>query len=172
MFQPVPQTAGTIWDEFTVEVRDSYNNLCTNDNTTLVTVVTVTGTAGFVSGITATASSGVATFASALYNKAEEITIQGTAYALTSTSASITIGPAPPAQLAFINLSGTVPAPRSPLFNCTAGHFALILPLRCCEGSEDTISQIRPAQREGLNYIINTPHGIRCCFPFREADGS
>ena len=98
-----PQTAGTNWATFTAEVTDANNNRRTADNTTVVSVVTVTGTTGFASGYTATASAGLATFNVALYNKAETISVKATAAGLTdsTTIGSIVVDPGAPSAVVF-----------------------------------------------------------------------
>jgi len=98
-----PQTAGSSWSAFSIEVADTYGNRCITDSSTVVTVVTASGSSGFTGGYTATASSGLATFSALKYNKAEFITIRGTSGSLTPTASSgITINPAPAGNLAFV----------------------------------------------------------------------
>ncbi|MBI5779171.1 MAG: hypothetical protein HZA49_06915 [Planctomycetes bacterium] len=111
-----PQIAGSSWASFSAEITDQYNNrVVTNAS---VTVVTVTGTTGFASGNTVAASGGVATFTATTYNRAETITIRATSGALTATSASnsVTVNPASPNKLAFVQqptdtISGAAFAP-------------------------------------------------------------
>ncbi|MDI6788945.1 MAG: hypothetical protein QME51_11290, partial [Planctomycetota bacterium] len=102
------QTAGSNWTVFTIEITDQSNNRILTDNTTVVTLVRVSGTDSFASGYTATAVSGLATFSVATYNIAETITIKGTAPALvdTTTTGSITINPS---AVTTVTVSGPDP---------------------------------------------------------------
>jgi adhesin/invasin len=78
-----------------VRIEDTYGNLVTSDNSTLVTAARGTGTGTLQGTTSATASGGLATFSNLYYTKAETITINFTGGGVTSTSSgSVVVTPA------------------------------------------------------------------------------
>ena len=83
-----------------VRVEDVYGNLRSSDNSTVVTAVLDQGSGSLLGTLTATAVSGVATFANLNYQVAETITIDFTSGSLDlDTSTAVTVNPAAANQL-------------------------------------------------------------------------
>jgi len=97
-----PVNAGATWAAFKIKITDQYGNTRTAD-TTAITITPSTGS--FASGTTTqNAVSGIATFNDITYTVARTITVTGSAAGLTATPASnnITVNPAGPSALVFI----------------------------------------------------------------------
>jgi hypothetical protein len=93
--QPSPTaTAGVAFaPQPVLEVRDSFGNLITSDNSTVVTAARVAGSGALGGTLTATAVNGVVSFANLQYTVAETITIGFSASGMTgATSNNVVVG--------------------------------------------------------------------------------
>jgi hypothetical protein len=86
-----------------IAVQDQFGNVRTADNATIITAARDgVGSATLQGTLTATAASGVATFANLSYNKAEAMNIQFTSGVLTTaTSNNVVVSAAAPSKLLF-----------------------------------------------------------------------
>ncbi len=100
---PSTVTAGSIWSNFSVVVRDAYDNNVTTDNGRAITVAASSpetcGTdimPNLNGTLTQNTSSGVATFNNISYNKATSLSVRATSTGLASAcSNSVTVNPGP-----------------------------------------------------------------------------
>jgi len=94
-----------------IRIEDSFGNLRSSDNSTVVTVTRGAGTAALQGTTTATASGGVASFANLSYPLAETITIVFSSGTLTNaTSSNVVVNGGPIAKLQLL-LPGESAAP-------------------------------------------------------------
>ena len=94
-----------------VRILDAYNNLCTGNNTTVVTATRAAGTGTLQGTTSVTASGGIATFANLIHTVATTITVQFSAGAMNTTSANILVAPAAPSTIVALGGSGQVARP-------------------------------------------------------------
>jgi hypothetical protein len=86
-----------------VRIEDAFGNLVTSDSSTVVTATRSAGTASLQGTTTATAASGLATFSSLSYNKAETITIGfGSGSLASATSPNVIVSPAAANKLTIL----------------------------------------------------------------------
>jgi hypothetical protein len=110
--QPSPTaTAGLAFaPQPAIAIADSFGNVCSSDNSTVVSAARNVGTAALQGTLSATAVNGVATFANLSYNKAESLTINFTAAGLGSaTSSAVAVSPGAASRLTIL----TQPSPTA-----------------------------------------------------------
>lgn len=93
-------------------MRDSFNNLCTNNNTAVLTASRQAGSGTLQGTLSATATGGVFTLTNLHHTVAGVMTAGFTSGALSATSGNITILPAAPATLAVTG-NGQTAAPNT-----------------------------------------------------------
>src|SRR5206468_1086049 len=82
-------TAGTAFAiQPVVRIEDAFGNLCSSDNSTVVTATRNAGTATLQGTTSRTAVNGVVTFSNLSYNKAENMTVDFGTGGLTGTTSS------------------------------------------------------------------------------------
>jgi len=92
-----PVVSGIVWEDFSIQVTDAYNNRIASDNTTDITVSPDTGAFGGTT--TQTVVAGVATFDDITYPNAGTITVTGNSGALIpTTGVVVTVDAAPQTQ--------------------------------------------------------------------------
>ncbi|MGZ5545361.1 MAG: beta strand repeat-containing protein, partial [Limisphaerales bacterium] len=113
--QQQPATNATAGVDFAqqpiVRIEDSFGNLISDDNSTVVTVARNAGTGPLQGTLNIPVSSGLATFTNLSHNVAGNITVLFTSGALTSvTSDSIVVSPAVADHLVFVTQPGSATA--------------------------------------------------------------
>ena len=95
-------TAGTAFaNQPVVRIEDAFGNLCSSDNSTVVSATRNLGTASLQGTSSRTAVNGVVTFTNLSYNKAENLTIDFSTGGLTgATSSNFVVSPAAASTLA------------------------------------------------------------------------
>src|SRR5207245_1126999 len=102
-------TAGTAFAaQPVIRIEDAFGNLCSSDNTTVVTAARNPGTATLQGTTTRTAVNGLVTFTNLSYNNANNITVAFTGTGLsTANSGTISVSPAAADRLVFTAQPGS-----------------------------------------------------------------